>query len=78
MAAGILLSTILSITACQALVMVHNAPRKVVKILTVNNGAGWGTWHAPVFCAANSFATGYNMKVCVLQSAQLVDCSLSR
>ena len=63
MGPGISLFTILSIAACQALVLVHNAPRKVVKILTVNNGGPWGTWHAPVFCAADSFASGYNMKV---------------
>ena len=63
MASGILIFTVLSIAVCHALVLVHNAPRKVVKILTVDNGGPWGTWHAPVFCAADSFATGYNMKV---------------
>ncbi|KAL3837151.1 hypothetical protein ACJMK2_022529, partial [Sinanodonta woodiana] len=37
--------------------------RLVVRILTVNNGATWGDWHYPDFCAEGSFAVGYKMKI---------------
>ena len=43
--------------------VVHDAPRKVVKVLTVDNGGRWGDWHGPHFCADGTYAVGYNMKV---------------
>ncbi|KAL3881707.1 hypothetical protein ACJMK2_028108 [Sinanodonta woodiana] len=47
----------------QSFILLHNVPRSVVKILTVNNGAQWGDWHYPDFCAEGSFAVGYSMKI---------------
>ena len=57
----LILTAIISFTS--AYLLVHDAPRKVVKILTVDNGGGWGDWHAPRFCATGTYVTGYNMKV---------------
>lgn len=54
-----------AITTCKGFVLVQNAPRKVVKILTANNGGGWGSWHGPQFCADGTYAVGYNMKVSI-------------
>ncbi|KAK3576978.1 hypothetical protein CHS0354_005981 [Potamilus streckersoni] len=50
-------------------IVVNDAPRNVVKILTVANGGQWGDWHGPHFCADGSFAVGYNMKIELNQNA---------
>ncbi|WAQ93843.1 VMO1-like protein [Mya arenaria] len=46
-----------------AFVLVHQAPRNVTKVLTVDNGGQWGTWRDPHFCAEGAFAVGYDMKI---------------
>ena len=59
-----------AISIASAFLLVHDAPRKVVKVLTVDNGGRWGDWHGPHFCAAGTYAVGYNMKVsdyCLIQ-----------
>ncbi|XP_045182718.2 vitelline membrane outer layer protein 1-like [Mercenaria mercenaria] len=44
--------------------LVHeNIQRNVTKILTVPNGGPWGTWRTKEFCAAGSYAVGYNLKI---------------
>ncbi|XP_045186349.2 vitelline membrane outer layer protein 1-like [Mercenaria mercenaria] len=40
-----------------------NAPRRVVKILKVTNGAPWGHWGPPQYCAEGTYAIGYSLKV---------------
>lgn len=55
-----------AITTCKGFILLQNAPRKVVKILTVNNGGGWGSWHGPQFCADGTYAVGYNMKASII------------
>ena len=56
---------VLTLTSCiiNAFVVVHDAPRKVVKVLSVDNGGRWGEWHGPHFCAEGTYAVGYEMKV---------------
>ena len=58
---------IFAITICSGngFLLVHDAPRKVVKVLTVDNGGQWGDWHGPHFCADGTYAVGYNMKVSI-------------
>ena len=59
--------SIFSFTICviDAFLIVHDAPRKVVKVLNVDNGGRWGDWHGPHFCADGTYAVGYNMKVII-------------
>lgn len=58
-----ILTVLVTIYMNSAFILVHDAPRKVVKVLTVNNGGKWGDWHGPHFCADGTYAVGYNMKV---------------
>ena len=60
--------TLTAISVSYGYLLVHDAPRKVVKVLTVDNGGRWGDWHGPHFCAAGTYAVGYNMKVRILLS----------
>ncbi|XP_071166121.1 vitelline membrane outer layer protein 1-like [Mytilus edulis] len=41
----------------------HDAPRKVVKVLTAGNGGHWGEWHPPHYCAEGAYAVGFNLKI---------------
>ncbi|KAL3881708.1 hypothetical protein ACJMK2_028109 [Sinanodonta woodiana] len=55
---------ILSLTiTIRSLSLLQIVPRNVVRTLTVDNGAQWGDWHFPDFCAEGSFAVGYNQKI---------------
>lgn len=38
---------------------------RVIKVLSVTNGGRWGTWGEPSFCPPESYAAGYDMKVCI-------------
>ncbi|XP_045182514.2 vitelline membrane outer layer protein 1-like [Mercenaria mercenaria] len=44
-------------------VLLSTAPRRVVKVLKVSNGAWWGQWGPPQFCAEGTYAVGYAMKI---------------
>lgn len=46
-----------------AFILELNAPRNVSKVLSVTNGAPWGGWGPPQFCAAGTYAIGYAIKV---------------
>ncbi|XP_053381801.1 vitelline membrane outer layer protein 1-like [Mercenaria mercenaria] len=46
-----------------ALILVNNAPRRVIKVLKASNGAPWGGWGPPQFCAEGTYAIGYAIKV---------------
>ena len=49
-----------------SLILIKDAPRKVVKTLRVSNGAPWGTWGVSQFCAEGTYAIGYTVKVCII------------
>ena len=62
----VLLTTLLAVTLLtptSSFIVVHNAPRKVTKILSISNGGPYGDWEAPHFCADGSYAVGFDMKV---------------
>jgi hypothetical protein len=46
-----------------SLILVSNAPRRVIKTLKASNGAPWGGWGPPQFCAEGTYAIGYSIKV---------------
>ncbi|XP_060553548.1 vitelline membrane outer layer protein 1-like [Ruditapes philippinarum] len=52
-----------AVNAVGFLLVHENIQRNVTKILTVPNGGPWGTWTTKEFCAAGSYAIGYNMKI---------------
>ncbi|XP_060570214.1 vitelline membrane outer layer protein 1-like [Ruditapes philippinarum] len=45
-----------------SLILVSNAPRRVIKTLKASNGAPWGSWGPPQFCAEGTYAIGYSIK----------------
>jgi hypothetical protein len=57
-----------AVNAVGFLLIHENIQRNVTKILTVPNGGPWGTWTTKEFCAAGSYAIGYNMKASVYTS----------
>ena len=69
MAAKILLWFAGVVSLANAFMLIHDNRRNVVKTLSVDNGAGWGVWHAPAFCAEGSYAVRYYMKVRILRLA---------
>ncbi|XP_071162937.1 vitelline membrane outer layer protein 1-like [Mytilus edulis] len=54
---------------CESLLITHDSPRNVVKVLQIDNGDDWGTWNPPQYCADGHFAMGYNMKIEVPQGS---------
>lgn len=47
----------------EAFILQPQAPRNITMILRVANGAHWGRWGQPEFCASGTFAIGYSLKV---------------
>ena len=59
------------VSLTSAFLVLHDNRRNVLKTLSVDNGAVWGDWHAPAFCAEGSYAVGYYMKVSILHAGKL-------
>ena len=49
--------------AVVALQSSHAYPRKVTKVLTINNDGAFGDWKVEEFCPRGSFVTSFQLKV---------------